>query len=87
MSCFNHAKEHAVVPNENKEEEKKSEESNKPQYPHLPCFDLPEFSQIWCNGKIQFKKETKIEEGKQTTIEGEWLDGKPHGICIFEDEI
>jgi hypothetical protein len=52
MRCFNHGKEHAIVPNENKEEEKKSEESEKPQYPHLPCFDLPEISQIWCDGKI-----------------------------------
>jgi hypothetical protein len=52
MSCFNHGKEHAVVSNENKEEEKKSEEKDNPQYPHLACFDLPEFSQIWCDGKI-----------------------------------
>jgi hypothetical protein len=23
---------------------------------------------------------------KETTVEGEWLDGKPHGICLFENE-
>ena len=33
-----------------------------------------------------FKKDKFKVFGKEATIEGEWLNGKPHGICIFEDE-
>ena len=43
-------------------------------------------SQIWFDGKIQFKKDKFIVLGKEGTVEGEWLNGKPHGICIFENE-
>ena len=43
-------------------------------------------SQIWFDGKIQFKKDKFNFLGVQTTVEGEWLNGKPHGICIIENE-
>ena len=43
-------------------------------------------SQIWFDGKIQFKKDKFIFLGIETTVEGEWLNGKPHGICIIENE-
>jgi hypothetical protein len=43
-------------------------------------------SQIWFDGKIQFKKDKFIVDGTENTVEGEWLNGKPHGICIFENE-
>jgi hypothetical protein len=87
ISCLHpHKESHSSQSSENKEEEKKNEEDHKPQYPHLPCFDLPEMSQIWFDGKIQFKKDKFIVDGKENTVEGEWLNGKPHGICIFENE-
>ncbi len=56
------------------------------KHPHLPCFDLPEFSKIWCDGKIQFKKDKYEFDGMKMEVEGEWLDGKPHGMCIFNIE-
>ena len=87
ISCLHpHKESPSSQPSENKEEEKKNEEDHKPQYPHLPCFDLPEMSQIWLDGKIQFKKDKFILFGKEATVEGEWLNGKPHGICIYENE-
>jgi hypothetical protein len=43
-------------------------------------------SQIWFDGKIQFKKDKFIVLGEEATVEGEWLNGKPHGICIYENE-
>ena len=69
------------------EEEKKSDEADESPFPHLPCYDLPDISQIWFDGKIQFKKDEFImEDGEKFTVEGEWLNGVPHGICIFENE-
>ena len=33
-----------------------------------------------------FKKDKFVDEdGDEWTVEGEWLDGVPHGICIFEN--
>ncbi len=44
-------------------------------------------SEIWNNGKILFKKDKYDIGERRFTVEGEWLDGKPHGICIIEDNI
>ena len=36
---------------------------------------------------LQFKKDSYITKGfKKLTVEGEWLNGVPHGICIVENE-
>jgi hypothetical protein len=57
------------------------------QRPHLPCFDVPEISQIRNDGKLQFKKGIyNVEDKGKITVEGEWLNGVPHGICIVENE-
>ena len=56
-------------------------------WPLLPYFDAPEFSSLKYDGKRQFKKDKFInEDGDEWTIEGEWIDGVPNGICIFEKE-
>ena len=54
-------------------------------WPQLPCFDIPEVSSIKCDGSMQFKKDTQIEDGEEWTVEGEWLNGVPHGVCIVEN--
>ena len=36
---------------------------------------------------MQFKKGTAVVDGTSSTIEGEWLNGRPHGICIVDNEI
>ncbi len=55
--------------------------------PHLPYFDAPEFSSFKYDGKRQFKKDKFIvKEGDEWTIEGEWIDGVPNGICIYENK-
>ena len=47
---------------------------------------MPDISQIWFDGKIQFKKDEYIfENGSKYIVEGEWLNGVPHGICIVEN--
>jgi hypothetical protein len=54
-------------------------------WPHLPCFDIPDLSLIKCDGTMQFKKDTFFVYGDmEWTVEGEWLNGLPHGICIIE---
>ena len=36
---------------------------------------------------MQFKKDTyRISIGTEWTVEGEWLNGVPHGVCIVESE-
>jgi hypothetical protein len=36
---------------------------------------------------MQFKKDTIHNDlGGEATVEGEWLDGVPHGICLIEDD-
>ena len=36
---------------------------------------------------MQFKKDThKTPKGVKWTVEGEWLNGVPHGVCIVESE-
>jgi hypothetical protein len=52
------------------------------------CFhNLPEFSSIKYDGKHRFKKDKFIDKnGVEWTVEGEWLDGLPNSICIFENE-
>ena len=40
------------------------------------------------DGKLQFKKDTYIPGiVAENTVEGEWLNGVPHGICIVENEM
>ncbi len=48
---------------------------------------MPDISKFNLFGRYQFKKDTyeiKLpgEEPKKFNVHGEWLDGKPHGICI-----
>ena len=36
---------------------------------------------------MQFKKDTYlVNEREEITVEGEWLNGVPHGVCIVESE-
>ena len=35
---------------------------------------------------MQFKKDTYILERRELTVEGEWLNGVPHGVCIVDSE-
>ena len=73
----------------NQEEEKKGiddgEADDKPKLANLRCYDFPDFSKIRSDGTFQFKKDTyekEIYDQTKFTVEGEWLNGKPHGICI-----
>ncbi len=47
---------------------------------------MPDISKIRYDGAYQFKKDTyEIKmEGKNVkfNVQGEWLNGKPHGLCI-----
>jgi hypothetical protein len=47
---------------------------------------MPDESDIKFDGKMQFKKDKYILYGKEYTIEGEWLNGAPHGVCIIESK-
>ena len=34
-----------------------------------------------------FKKDTYNVDGMgEWVVEGEWLEGKPHGVCIYDNE-
>ena len=46
-----------------------------------PCLGLPEISQIFYDGSMVFKKD---RYDIWDTVEGEWLNGKPHGVCIVD---
>ena len=46
---------------------------------------MPDASEIK-HGTMQFKKNKYIYEEEEYTIEGEWLNGVPHGVCIIETE-
>ncbi len=35
---------------------------------------------------MQFKKDKYIGDGVEWTVEGEWLNGVPHGVCIVDGE-
>ncbi len=35
---------------------------------------------------MKFKKDTYILDGIEFTVEGEWLNGVPHGVCIVDTE-
>ena len=35
---------------------------------------------------MQFKKDKYIIDEEEFTVEGEWLNGVPHGVCIFESK-
>ncbi len=47
---------------------------------------MPDASDIKFNGKMQFKKDKYIYKKKEYTVEGEWLNGVPHGVCIIDRE-
>ena len=74
----------------NQEEEKKGVDdgkaADKPKLANLRCYDFPDFSKIRYDGTIQFKKdfyEIQFDGSRcKLTVEGEWQNGKPHGICI-----
>ncbi len=57
------------------------------EWPRLLCFELPEYQKIKNDGSFQFKKGTYISEyGQEWTVEGEWWNGQPHGVCIVESD-
>jgi hypothetical protein len=45
----------------NKEEEKKEKLAIKHGEHQISCFEVPETSKIWFDGKIQFKKEKFVD--------------------------
>ena len=45
---------------------------------------MPDESDIKFDGKMQFKKDKYIYNGIKYTVEGEWLNGVPHGVCIID---
>ena len=63
------------------------EDSEQSSFLHLPSQKLPDISDIWYDGKLQFKKDVHtMQNGESFTVEGEWMDGVPHGVCIVENE-
>ena len=71
------------------EESKSSKIANEEStaYPRLPCFHDQPSSQLTRYGMYVFKKDTyKVKGMEEWVVEGEWLEGKPHGVCIYEDE-
>jgi hypothetical protein len=44
---------------------------------------MPDASEIK-HGTMQFKKDKYFCNEKEYTVEGEWLNGVPHGVCIIE---
>jgi hypothetical protein len=47
---------------------------------------MPDISEIK-HGIMQFKKDTyTVPIYGEYTVEGEWLNGVPHGVCIVETE-
>jgi hypothetical protein len=47
---------------------------------------MPDVSIIKNDGTMQFKKDKYKYQGLEYTVEGEWLNGVPHGVCIVETE-
>ena len=47
---------------------------------------MPDASDIKFDGKMQFKKDKYTYNEKEYTVEGEWLNGVPHGVCIIDRE-
>ena len=35
---------------------------------------------------MQFKKDKYIIDEEEFTVEGEWLNGVPHGVCIIDSK-
>ena len=35
---------------------------------------------------MHFKKDKYIYDEEEYTVEGEWLNGLPHGVCIIDKE-
>ncbi len=82
-------------PSSHIEEEKKRDHQSRDhnhdqkssQWPHLGCFDLKEIGKIKYDGGIIFKKDIFVnDDWHYGTVEGEWLDGVPHGICIVDNK-
>jgi hypothetical protein len=47
---------------------------------------MPDVSEIKNDGTMQFKKDKYLVDEKEFTVEGEWVNGVPHGVCIVETE-
>ncbi len=45
---------------------------------------MPDASDIKFDGKMQFKKDKYTYNEIEYTVEGEWLNGVPHGVCIID---
>ena len=54
-------------------------------YPQLLCFHDLSIQQIRYGMHI-FKKDKYMVYGREWVVEGEWLEGKPHGVCIYDNE-
>jgi hypothetical protein len=46
---------------------------------------MPDASDIK-HGTMKFKKDKYILDEIEFTVEGEWLNGVPHGVCIIDRE-
>ena len=47
---------------------------------------MPDVSEMKNDGSMQFKKDKYLVDDEEFTVEGEWLNGVPHGVCIVETE-
>ena len=47
---------------------------------------MPDESDIKFDGNMQFKKDKYTYYDIEYTVEGEWLNGVPHGVCIIESK-
>jgi hypothetical protein len=47
---------------------------------------MPDVSEIKNDGSMKFKKDKYYVDDEEFTVEGEWLNGVPHGVCIVETE-
>jgi hypothetical protein len=47
---------------------------------------MPDVSEIKNDGSMQFKKDAYTSGGIEYTVEGEWLNGVPHGVCIVDSK-
>ena len=68
------------------EESKSSKIANEEStaYPRLPCFHDPAIQQTQF-GMLLFKKgKYNVDVWGECVVEGEWLGGNPHGVCIYD---
>jgi hypothetical protein len=47
---------------------------------------MPDVSKIKNDGSMQFKKDKYKIGWIEYIVEGEWLNGVPHGVCIVESK-